>query len=240
MTEPAKRVRRSPEEARRLILATAQRLIARTGPEGLRLQDIAAEAGISHPLILHHFKNRAGLVRALTRQAAAEFKDRLVAAMAQPESSTEDLIDRVFDAFDQGGLAQRLAWLAVVDPEGEAAGPATVQNEIADTLHRRRVAAAPPGREISREDSRHLMHLVAVAAFGEAMHGARLRRRQGADEGEARRFRAWLAALLRDHGQGPAAKNFNAEGAEASPSTQRPESSTVSSASPAKPPRPRR
>src|ERR1700732_2458541 len=106
-----KRLRRTPEEARRLILETAQALIARTGPEGLRLQDIAAEAGISHPLILHHFQSRAGLVAALTRQAAAEFKDRLVAAMAHPESSTEELIDRVFDAF-AGGLAQRLAWLA--------------------------------------------------------------------------------------------------------------------------------
>jgi AcrR family transcriptional regulator len=140
MKKPARRVRRSPEEARRLILETAQALIARTGPEGLRLQDIAAQAGISHPLILHHFKSRAGLLRALTREAAAEFKDRLVAAMAQPQSSTEELIDRVFGAF-AGGLAQRLAWLAMMDPEGEAAEPATVQREIADTLHRRRVAA---------------------------------------------------------------------------------------------------
>jgi AcrR family transcriptional regulator len=196
-----RRVRRSPEEARRLILETAQALIARTGPEGLRLQDIAAEAGISHPLILHHFKSRAGLVRALTRQTAAEFKDRLVAALAQPELTTEALIDRVFDAF-AGGLAQRLAWLAIMDPEGEADEPATVQSEIAETLHRRRVAAAPPGREVTREDTQWLMHLVAVAAFGEAVHGVRLRRGLGRDEGETRRFRAWLAALIREHGQG--------------------------------------
>jgi len=207
MTENMQRVRRSPEEARRLILATAQALIARTGPEGLRLQDIAAEAGISHPLILHHFKSRAGLVRALTRQTAAEFKDRLVAALAQPELTTEALIDRVFDAF-AGGLAQRLAWLAIMDPEGmdpegEADEPATVQSEIAETLHMRRLAAAPPGREVTREDTQWLMHLVAIAAFGEAMHGVRLRRGLGCDEGETRRFRAWFAALIREHGQRP-------------------------------------
>ena len=207
MTENMRRVRRSPEEARRLILATAQALIARTGPEGLRLQDIAAEAGISHPLILHHFKSRAGLVRALTRQTAAEFKDRLVAALAQPELTTEALIDRVFDAF-AGGLAQRLAWLAIMDPEGmdpegEADEPATVQSEIAETLHMRRLAAAPPGREVTREDTQWLMHLVAIAAFGEAMHGVRLRRGLGCDEGETRRFRAWFAALIREHGQRP-------------------------------------
>jgi TetR/AcrR family transcriptional regulator, repressor for neighboring sulfatase len=201
MTKTTRRVRRSPEEARRLILETAQALIARTGPEGLRLQDIAAEAGISHPLILHHFKSRAGLVRALTRETTAEFKDRLVAALAQPDLSTEALIDRVFDAF-AGGLAQRLAWLALMDPEGEADEPATIQGEIADTLHRRRAAAAPPGRRVSREDTEFLMHLVAVAAFGEAMHGIRLRRGLGADDDASHRFRAWFAALLREHGQG--------------------------------------
>src|SRR5215468_7163932 len=67
----AKRLRRTPEEARRLILETAQALVASTGPEGLRLQDIAAAAGISHPLILHHFGSREGLVHELTREAAA-------------------------------------------------------------------------------------------------------------------------------------------------------------------------
>ena len=219
MNKLAKRVRRSPEEARRLILDTAQALIARTGPEGLRLQDIAAEAGISHPLILFHFKNRAGLVRALTRQAAAEFKAGLVAAMADPQSSTEALVDRVFDMFDRGGLAQRLAWLAIVDPEGEAADPATIQADVADTLHRRRQAVAPPGREISREDTEWLMHLVAIAAFGEAMHGARLRRGLGADPG-SRRFRAWFAALIREHGPGQHENKINAEGAEVSRRTR--------------------
>src|SRR5271163_2436129 len=149
MSENMRRVRRSPEEARRLILETAQALIARTGPEGLRLQDIAAEAGISHPLILHHFKSRAGLVRALTREAAAELKDRLVAAMTQPEYSIGEQLDQVFDAF-RGGLAQRLAWLAVEDPEGGRANTAMILRQIADTLHARRVATAAPDSEIAR------------------------------------------------------------------------------------------
>lgn len=192
MTEPMRRVRRSPEEARRLILETAQALITRTGPEGLRLQDIAAEAGISHSLILHHFGNRAGLVRALTQQTTAELRDRLLAAMAQPESSPEELLDRVFDSF-AGGLAQRLAWLAVMDPEGEAE---EMRHEVADTLHQRRLAAAP-GLAIPREDTQWLVHLVAVAAFGEALYGERLRR--GTGEAGARRFRAWFAALIRAH-----------------------------------------
>src|ERR1700738_4398255 len=97
MHASAKRARRTPEEARRLILETAQQLIARAGPEGLRLQEIAAAAGISHPLILHHFGSREGLVRALTQQAVAELRDKLVAAMGSAEYSVEELVHRGFD-----------------------------------------------------------------------------------------------------------------------------------------------
>jgi AcrR family transcriptional regulator len=201
MTEPARRVRRTPEEAKRLILETAQALVARTGPHGLRLQDIAAEAGISHPLILHHFGSRAGLVRALTREAAAELKDRLVASMTQPEYSIGDQLDQVFDAF-RGGLAQRLAWLLVEDPDGVPANNAMILREIADTLHPRRVAAAPPGSAIARSDTEWLIHLVAAVAFGEAIYGEQLRRSAGIAAGEksARQFRAWFATLIQEHG----------------------------------------
>jgi TetR/AcrR family transcriptional regulator, repressor for neighboring sulfatase len=203
MSEPAKRVRRTPEEARRLILDAAQGLIAKTGPEGLRLQDIAAAAGISHPLILHHFGSRAGLVRALTRQAAAELKDRLVAAMTQPEYSPGEGIERVFETF-RGGLAQRLAWLAIEDPEGGDGESEAILREIAEVLHARRLTAAPPGAAPPREDTMWLIHLVATVAFGDAIYGPQLRKSAGiADEdGGARRFRQWFAALLRSHGDG--------------------------------------
>jgi TetR/AcrR family transcriptional regulator, repressor for neighboring sulfatase len=195
-----KRVRRTPEEARRVILEAAQTLIATTGPEGLRLQDIAAAAGISHPLILHHFGSREGLVRALTRQAVAELRDKLVAAMASSEYSVEQQLDRVFDAF-RDGLAQRLAWLATVDPGGGTEGTLLIMRDIADTLHARRIATAPPGVAITRGDTDALIHLVAAAAFGDALFGAQLHRSAGqpATSETDRSFRLWLAELIREH-----------------------------------------
>src|SRR6516164_4639783 len=99
MARRGKRLGRTPEEARRLILEAAQTRLATTGPQGLRLQDIAAAAGISHPLILHHFGSREGLVRALTQQAVAELRDKLVATMESSEYSVEQALDRVFDTF---------------------------------------------------------------------------------------------------------------------------------------------
>jgi AcrR family transcriptional regulator len=195
----AKRMRRSPEDARRLILDTAQVLVARTGPEGLRLQDIATAAGISHPLILHHFGSRAGLVRALARRATSELRDRLIAAANVPDHTIEAQIDRVFDAL-RDGLAQLLAWLAAQDGDGEGNGSTMIMREIVDTLYARRAATAPPGVPVKREDIEWMTYLITTAAFGDAIYGKPLRRSAGLAEGAEtdRRFRAWLAALIRE------------------------------------------
>src|ERR1043166_9284456 len=107
MPASVKRLRRTPEEERRLILDTAQELIAHHGPGGVRLPEIAAAAGIPHPLIWHHFGSREGLVRALVQEAVAELRDKLIAAMGSAESSLEQEFDQVFDAY-RDGLAQRL------------------------------------------------------------------------------------------------------------------------------------
>ena len=204
MHAAVKRLRRTPEEARRLILDTAQALIARAGPEGLRLQEIAAAAGISHPLILHHFGSREGLVRALVQQAVAELRDKLIASMGSPEYSFEQQLGQVFDAF-RDGLAQRLAWLATIDPNGEAAANATIMRDIVERLHARRVESAPPGIAPERGDTESIVHLIAVAAFGDAIIGTRLRRSAGLPPAgdTAHRFRAWLAALIREHEHSP-------------------------------------
>ena len=200
MRQPVKRLRRSPEEARRLILDTARELIADTGPEGLRLQEIAARAGISHPLILHHFGSREGLVRALTRQAADDLRDRLVAAINSGDASLEQQIDRVFDAF-RDGLAQRLAWLATGAHGANDPNPATILRDIAEVVHARRIAAAGPGVAIDRADTDWLVHLVAATAFGEAIFGRRLLVSAGKPVSEAaeRQFRDWFAVLIRRH-----------------------------------------
>lgn len=197
-------MRRSPEEARQLILDTAQALIARGGPEGLRLQDIAAAAGISHPLILHHFGSRAGLMRALARRATAALRDRLILAISAPDYSLEEQIDRVFDAL-RGGLAQILAWLAATEPDG---GETMIVREIIETMHARRAANALPGALVSRWDTECAVLLVTFAAFGDAIYGTALRHSAGLPDNDETdgRFRAWLAALLRGRGgpQNPA------------------------------------
>ncbi|WP_327417780.1 TetR/AcrR family transcriptional regulator [Streptomyces sp. NBC_01233] len=50
-------------DRRRAILTGAARVIARQGVRGLRVADLAAEAGVSTALIYYHFKDRPGILR---------------------------------------------------------------------------------------------------------------------------------------------------------------------------------
>ncbi|MET8747123.1 TetR/AcrR family transcriptional regulator [Streptomyces sp. NPDC004728] len=50
-------------DRRRAILEGAARVIARRGVRGLRMEELAAEAGVSIALIYYHFKDRAGTLR---------------------------------------------------------------------------------------------------------------------------------------------------------------------------------
>lgn len=60
----APRARRSPDEARRLILAATLRLLARSGPDAIGLKDVAREAGVSHALVTHYFGTFDALIEA--------------------------------------------------------------------------------------------------------------------------------------------------------------------------------
>ena len=77
----AKRVRRTPQDARRLILDAAEASMVSKGPAGIRLQDVARAAGASHSNVLHHFGSRAGLIEALNRRTLDDLKTMLFEVM---------------------------------------------------------------------------------------------------------------------------------------------------------------
>ncbi|MEV6521389.1 TetR/AcrR family transcriptional regulator [Longispora sp. NPDC051575] len=60
------------------VLEAAARVIARNGVRGLRVEELAAEAGVSTALIYYHFKDRAGLLRR-TLEFISERADRYTA-----------------------------------------------------------------------------------------------------------------------------------------------------------------
>ena len=197
MSETKRRIRRTAEEARRHILDTAEARLGHAGPAGLRLHDIAQEAGVSHPTILHHFGSREGLVKALNERTVNQLRETLLQTLQTPDFRTETMIDEVFGAFRRG-LAQRLAFLAVgnmsEDPERTV-----ILRDLVNAVHAMREAAAAPGRRILREDTEGIIHLLTVAAFGDAIFGDLLR--QGSSCGErmeTARFIRWLTSLVQE------------------------------------------
>lgn len=82
---------------RRSLLEAADRVVRRSGPEA-SMAAIAAEAGISKPVVYRHFGDKGGLYRALADRHIADLMDRLGAALRQPA----DLVERtrlVVDAY---------------------------------------------------------------------------------------------------------------------------------------------
>lgn len=193
MAQKQKRIRRTPEDARALILEAAEGTIARTGPSGLRLQDVARAAGVSHPTILHHFGSREGLVKALNLRALEDLKAALVAGMDKSDPD-DDGVARTFAAY-RGGLAERLVWMLQAE---SPAGPPSTFDAIVESLHAVRRRAARPGHEPDIADTRHVVHLTAVAAVGDALIGARLRHAGAEERARGAAFETFLSGLIAD------------------------------------------
>lgn len=82
-------------ERQSLILQAAVRVIARDGVRGLRVEKLAAEAGISTALIYYHFGDRAGLLRRtleFINDCAATYTQGAATAAADPRAELELLL----------------------------------------------------------------------------------------------------------------------------------------------------
>lgn len=194
-----KRVRRSAEDAQRLILDAAEKRLAKQGPEGIRLQDIAADIGISHPAILHHFESREGLMRALIQRSSAELRDRLFSMMANEDHQrAESMIDQVFEILSDRGTARLVAWLMITGRSNLQDGSQHLVTEIAARVHEQRVKEKrAEGRpEPPREETLFMSILVATAAIGDAIVGRGMAEAAGLDQEGIHRFRRWFASLF--------------------------------------------
>ncbi|HEX5568498.1 MAG TPA: TetR family transcriptional regulator [Streptomyces sp.] len=94
--ETAQRERRSATERRRReLLEAAERVVLRDGP-GASMNAIAAEAGITKPILYRHFGDKGGLYRAL----AVRHTDALVDALRAALDAPTDRRERVEAALD--------------------------------------------------------------------------------------------------------------------------------------------
>jgi len=198
---PRPRRRLSAEASRQRILEAAQRRVSETGPDGLRLQELAADLGLSHPAILHHFGSREGLLAELAAHGARQLNLELAERIRRPVVDVREILELTSETLASRGQARLLAWLVLSGRGPKAVGPPVLRElaEVAQaTRAAHRVAAGCPPP--AAEDTSFSVLLVGLALFGDALVGAVLRQSLGLDDPQAAvRFRAWLARLLEEH-----------------------------------------
>jgi len=80
---------------RRLVLDAAERVFARAGYAGARMQEVAAAAGVSLKTLYALFRGKAGLYRAVTDGRRTELFERLSAEVSGAASARERMLEGV-------------------------------------------------------------------------------------------------------------------------------------------------
>ncbi|MET0283997.1 MAG: TetR/AcrR family transcriptional regulator [Polyangiales bacterium] len=198
--KPPPRTRRTAEDARTAILDAAEQRLVDAGPSGIRLQDVAADVGISHPTVLHHFGSRDRLVDAVVKRRVHLMNQEVLLALVgagADERSAVALFERLYAMFSTGGHARVAAFIAL---EGRVPGadPNSLL-PLAEVTHKARLTHRED--QPSFDDTYFTVLLAAFALFGEAIVGPIFRGDpEGApDEATSKRFREWTARLVLDH-----------------------------------------
>ncbi len=98
------RRRMSVEERRRQLIGVALDLFSRRSPDKVSLDEIAAAAGISRPLVYHYFPGKLSLYEAALRRAADDLAGRFVEPLQGPLGvRLLRVVRRFFDFVDEHG-----------------------------------------------------------------------------------------------------------------------------------------
>jgi AcrR family transcriptional regulator len=191
--------RRDVAQTRAAILDAAEQRLILGGPDAIRLEKIAADAGVSHPAILHHFKSREGLVEAMVLNGLKRFQAQVLEGWpSAKEPDIEGMFQRFYELASQRGVARMLAGLILMRRDVAALGP-DVLRPAAERLHAGRLRRA--NRDGSRvpelEDSMFVATFLMIIVLGDSMFGTSVRRALGLhSKDSAQRFRRWLVKAV--------------------------------------------
>ncbi|MCE3290843.1 MAG: TetR/AcrR family transcriptional regulator [Caulobacter sp.] len=187
----ARRRRRLPEEARREALQSARSLLLSGGPNAVTLAAVAAELGVTHANLIHHFGSAAGLQSALMASMVADLKTALGAAVERlrtDRGAPLAVINEVFDAFGEGGAGKLAAWIVL---SGDLSHLEPVRAELLALVEGIRTKLGDEDG-LARDRISAAVLLIALSAFGDAMIGPPLREMLGRPEDSTRRVVAGL------------------------------------------------
>jgi len=130
--------RRDPDERRAELLDAAERAIRRIGPHA-SMDELAAEAGITKPILYSHFGDKAGLVTALSERVAARM-NRAILRELSAHRSPREVVRSTIAAFctfieDEPELYRFLVQSAMYRPSRASSRVASgISNSIAISL----------------------------------------------------------------------------------------------------------
>ena len=162
-------MRRSPEDARALILDAAEKQFSTRGPDASGLKDVAKRAGVSHGLITHYFGTYDLLVIAVLDRRVVRAREQAVKLLAEsppgPELMLQFLVGYLSDP-----LHVRLITWALLTGKEDALLPlsAGALRPIMDAIAQRRRSEFGP--KSAKVETVELDIAVSLAAgFGFAL-----------------------------------------------------------------------
>ncbi len=179
---PRVRLRRTSEGAQDNILAAAEKILVESGPQNLKLVEVARRSGVVNATVLHHFGSIDGVQAALMTRMIADLVSRVLAVTDQvtdPTAFATQSTGALFDAFEAKPVARLAAWLELT---GESRRLTTVREAVRSVLSTRMVEQA--GMRVAVVEDFILLCL--SMALGAGLFGATLGSLLGRPEGRAR------------------------------------------------------
>lgn len=189
------RPRRTATDSRDRMLAAARRLLIERGPAALTLAEVAAETGVRHTNVLHHFGSAAGLrtalIQLITEESGAAVEEA-VRRLRAGEAPIAEIVDTLFDAFGAKGIARLLAWATLADERDALARLNAVVVDRMGSI----ASDGPPGSRdrLARAAQLLIGQAFADALIGEGLSGALGRERQAMRRDLVQTLESWRRA----------------------------------------------
>jgi AcrR family transcriptional regulator len=167
-SEPGKPRRRlKAQERRESILNAANRIFGQRGYEHVRIDDVAAAAGISKALIYEHFNSKQELYSELMSRAASELHERVWAAASAPgvdgSGRLEEGAIAAFGFVAEKPEAFQMFFRDVTDPEIGVVQARLRANYVATMV---KVMALEPPEKQEGLEPRHLEQIAEMMVGG--------------------------------------------------------------------------
>ena len=176
------RRRLPPEESRDVALDAAQTLLVESGPQAVTLKAVSARIGRTHANLLHHFGSAYGLQQALIARMAgfitSTIREAVMRQRASGDPRPDEIVDLVFDAFNDGGAGALASWMILSGNEDALDPILTAVHDLVDELAVEHAGAVRP-----IEDETLTLVLMAL---GDALLGGPLARALGVSRERAR------------------------------------------------------